>query len=204
MKSDRLIRWALFRDDWEKRFTMRAFGSSADAVQSIRLALFSSIKRRPDLTQRFKPSTLCVKLAKWTRIRQIEKRRDVKFSDDAKREVDRDPFFDTDSIVSSMRCLTYRERKIIEMRFGFGDGAQYTLSECGKVLGISAERVRSIESRAFRRMSKKLESLGWHTIARCKECGISWKLESHMSRKCDGCGGESSLRWVENCQEENA
>lgn len=41
--------------------------------------------------------------------------------------------------------LDSRERAVIELRFGFDDGEGRTLSQIGKVLGLSRERVRQIE-----------------------------------------------------------
>jgi RNA polymerase primary sigma factor len=51
-----------------------------------------------------------------------------------------------DDILAS---LSDRERRIIEMRFGLGDGRRYTLDEVGQELGITRERVRQIEKKAL-------------------------------------------------------
>ena len=48
--------------------------------------------------------------------------------------------------------LTPRQRRVIELRYGF-DGAESTLDEVGAALGgISPERVRQIEQQALRRL----------------------------------------------------
>lgn len=51
-----------------------------------------------------------------------------------------------------LRTMTYREREILRMRFGLGDGNEYTLEETGKVFNITRERVRQIEARALKKL----------------------------------------------------
>ncbi|MGK7903156.1 MAG: RNA polymerase sigma factor SigC [Hormoscilla sp.] len=48
--------------------------------------------------------------------------------------------------------LTSRERDVIQMRFGLGDGHPYSLSEVGRALDISRERVRQIEAKALQKL----------------------------------------------------
>jgi RNA polymerase primary sigma factor len=51
--------------------------------------------------------------------------------------------------------LTYREEKIIKMRFGIGyDGKSHTLSEVGDMFGISRERAHQIEDRALKKLKE--------------------------------------------------
>ena len=50
-----------------------------------------------------------------------------------------------------LNVLTFRERKIIEMRYGL-NGKSSTLQETSKIVGVSRERVRQIEKKAVRRM----------------------------------------------------
>jgi RNA polymerase primary sigma factor len=45
--------------------------------------------------------------------------------------------------------LSWRDREIIKLHFGLGDGYAYTLDEIGKTFAISRERVRQIEVRAL-------------------------------------------------------
>jgi len=48
--------------------------------------------------------------------------------------------------------LTRRERDVIQMRFGLGDGHPYSLSEVGRALDLSIERVRKIETNALQKL----------------------------------------------------
>ena len=51
-----------------------------------------------------------------------------------------------------LTVLTPREEKIIRMRFGIEEKAEYTLEEAGKVFGITRERIRQIEAIALRKL----------------------------------------------------
>jgi RNA polymerase primary sigma factor len=48
--------------------------------------------------------------------------------------------------------LTPREKIVLQMRFGLGDGHQYPLEKVGEMLGVTRERVRQIEAEALRKL----------------------------------------------------
>jgi Ca-activated chloride channel family protein len=48
--------------------------------------------------------------------------------------------------------LTFRERRVMELRLGFIDGRIHTLEEVAGEFGITRERVRQIEAKALRRL----------------------------------------------------
>jgi len=50
------------------------------------------------------------------------------------------------------QVLTPREKIVLQMRFGLGDGHQYPLEKVGEVLGVTRERVRQIEVEALRKL----------------------------------------------------
>jgi RNA polymerase primary sigma factor len=51
-----------------------------------------------------------------------------------------------------LATLGDRERKILEMRFGFGDSKEHTLAEVGVAFGVTRERIRQIEAKALSRL----------------------------------------------------
>jgi RNA polymerase primary sigma factor len=51
-----------------------------------------------------------------------------------------------------LKTLTYREREIIRLRFGLGDGYVYTLEETGRIFKVTRARIRQIESKALRKL----------------------------------------------------
>ncbi|NLF97863.1 MAG: sigma-70 family RNA polymerase sigma factor, partial [Candidatus Riflebacteria bacterium] len=51
-----------------------------------------------------------------------------------------------------MDSLTDRERVVLMHRFGLHDTRSYTLEEIGKLLGVTRERVRQIESQALAKL----------------------------------------------------
>ena len=62
-----------------------------------------------------------------------------------------------------LSTLTEREKKVLRLRFGIGDGYPRTLEEVGSVFRVTRERVRQIEAKALRKLrhptrSKKLKS----------------------------------------------
>ncbi|KAH7687078.1 RNA polymerase sigma factor SigB/C/D/F plastid protein [Dioscorea alata] len=54
-----------------------------------------------------------------------------------------------------LNSLNPREKQVIRWRFGLEDGRMKTLQEIGELMGISRERVRQIESCAFRKLKNK-------------------------------------------------
>jgi len=63
-----------------------------------------------------------------------------------------------EKIESVLETLTYREREIIKLRYGIGDGYTYTLEEVGKRFMVTRERVRQIEAKAVRKLQHPIRS----------------------------------------------
>ena len=63
-----------------------------------------------------------------------------------------------DKIDVVLKTLTYREREIIKLRYGLGDGYTYTLEEVGRIFKVTRERVRQIEAKAVRKLQHPIRS----------------------------------------------
>ncbi len=61
-----------------------------------------------------------------------------------------------------LRTLTYREREIIKLRYGIGDGYTYTLEEVGRIFKVTRERVRQVEAKAIRKLQHPVRSRKLH------------------------------------------
>ncbi|MGD0785188.1 MAG: RNA polymerase sigma factor RpoD [Sedimentisphaerales bacterium] len=57
-----------------------------------------------------------------------------------------------------LKTLTYREREIIKLRYGLGDGYTYTLEEVGRIFKVTRERVRQVEAKAIRKLQHPVRS----------------------------------------------
>ena len=63
-----------------------------------------------------------------------------------------------DKIEQVLKTLTYREREIIKLRYGLGDGYTYTLEEVGRIFKVTRERVRQIEAKAVKKLQHPVRS----------------------------------------------
>ncbi len=57
-----------------------------------------------------------------------------------------------DRVTGILATLSPREEKIIRLRFGIGENAEYTLEEIGRRFNVSRERIRQIEKKALNRL----------------------------------------------------
>ncbi len=57
-----------------------------------------------------------------------------------------------DYVRESMKDLSPREQKILEMRFGIVDGVSHTLEEVGREFDVTRERIRQIEAKALEKI----------------------------------------------------
>jgi RNA polymerase primary sigma factor len=67
-----------------------------------------------------------------------------------------------DHLDEVLATLTPREEKVLRMRFGIGEGTDYTLDEVGSRFNVTRERIRQIEAKALSKLrhpvrSKKLK-----------------------------------------------
>lgn len=60
---------------------------------------------------------------------------------------------------TALGTLSYRERGILEMRYGLGDGWSYTLAEAGYVFKLTRERIRQLQVKALKKLRKRAVDL---------------------------------------------
>lgn len=63
-----------------------------------------------------------------------------------------------------MSILTDKEKNIVELRNGINDKIPRTLEEIGKSLGVTRERVRQMEERAYEKMAKYKKKLNIEVV----------------------------------------
>jgi RNA polymerase primary sigma factor len=63
-----------------------------------------------------------------------------------------------DQMEEVLSTLAPREKKVLMLRFGIGDGTPRTLEEVGKEFAVTRERVRQIEAKALRKMRHPIRS----------------------------------------------
>jgi RNA polymerase primary sigma factor len=62
-------------------------------------------------------------------------------------------------IDAALATLSFREREIIKLRYGLGDGHSYTLAEAAEIFRVTRERIRQIEARAFEKLQNSARIL---------------------------------------------
>lgn len=68
-------------------------------------------------------------------------------------EGDRTGVVDTDETIDQLlQVLRPREQQVVCLRFGLGGSPRLSLSQVGKVLAVSKERVRQIQDRALQKL----------------------------------------------------
>ncbi len=65
------------------------------------------------------------------------------------------PIAEPRRLAAALASLGYRERRIVELRYGIGEIRPQSLKQIARRFGISGERVRQIETRALSRLATK-------------------------------------------------
>jgi RNA polymerase nonessential primary-like sigma factor len=59
-----------------------------------------------------------------------------------------------DAVQNAMEGLNEKEREVISLRYGIGDGRRRSLAEVGRELGFSRERARQVETTALAKLRR--------------------------------------------------
>lgn len=79
------------------------------------------------------------------------------------------------ALAKAMKCLSHRQRTVLELRYGLADGVRYTLEETGHILKATKERIRQIEASGLRKLRTGLTTM--HASL------PEWLLEDHETRQ---------------------
>ncbi|MFW6170290.1 MAG: RNA polymerase sigma factor RpoD/SigA [Planctomycetota bacterium] len=148
-------------------------------VKQIHSRLFHDLGREPTAEETAEATGLPVNEARQIlRIRQmpasldqaVGRGEDSKFADLLAKEEQEEPAVGAGQqmlqgrIKNLLKTLGYREREIINLRYGLGDGYNYTLEEVASIFKVTRERIRQIEDRALRKLqdpSRSSELVGF-------------------------------------------
>ena len=67
-----------------------------------------------------------------------------------------------DELQDLLASLPAKERRVIELRFGLGDGRNRTLEEVGQELGVTRERIRQIQGKVLGKLRYSKRSRKLH------------------------------------------
>ncbi len=77
----------------------------------------------------------------------------------------------TDSVLRSealrdvLNTLSYRERRVLELRYGLGGEHPRTLDEVGRTFNVTRERIRQIENQSLQKLAAMVEAQGLREVA---------------------------------------
>ena len=83
---------------------------------------------------------------------------DLVANDDPRPEEQVEDTLRYEALAKALARLENRERTVLILRYGLGDGERKTLEEIGGRLGVSRERVRQIETEALKRLAQLRET----------------------------------------------
>ena len=64
----------------------------------------------------------------------------------------------TEALREALENLSYRERRVLELRYGLGDQNPRTLEEVGRTFNVTRERIRQIEHRSLKKLQQLQET----------------------------------------------
>jgi RNA polymerase primary sigma factor len=68
--------------------------------------------------------------------------------------------FTNDALREALKRLSYRERRVLQLRYGLGGEHPRTLDEVGRTFRVTRERIRQIENQSLRKLQHLRETRG--------------------------------------------
>ena len=59
-----------------------------------------------------------------------------------------------EALSAALENLSYRERRVLELRYGLGGEHPRTLDEVGRTFNVSRERIRQIENHSLKKLQR--------------------------------------------------
>jgi RNA polymerase primary sigma factor len=63
-----------------------------------------------------------------------------------------------EALRDALKNLSYRERRVLELRYGLGDDHPRTLDDVGRIFDVTRERIRQVENRALKKLQEIREA----------------------------------------------
>ncbi len=76
-----------------------------------------------------------------------------------------DALLRSEALRDVLNTLSYRERRVLELRYGLGGEHPRTLDEVGRTFNVTRERIRQIENQSLQKLAAMVEAQGLREVA---------------------------------------
>ena len=91
---------------------------------------------------------------------------------------------ENDRVRNAVEALPERERRVIELRFGFGEGRDgISLDQIGRELGLTRERIRQLEASALVRLGSAARDASSQVARRARRRGVNPNQQTRNTRE---------------------
>ncbi len=73
-----------------------------------------------------------------------------------------------EALREALENLSYRERRVLELRYGLGGEHPRTLDEVGRTFNVTRERIRQIENQSLKKLQSLAEAQKLRDVQRCQ------------------------------------
>jgi hypothetical protein len=75
-----------------------------------------------------------------------------------------------EALREALENLSYRERRVLELRYGLGGEHPRTLDEVGRTFNVTRERIRQIENQSLKKLQSLAEAQKLRTLRSVRPC----------------------------------